>query len=179
MKPFFCSIIFFGLLSSASVQSQAAQQAGFAGPREVVREYLRRDFNGEFTSPKGWKDIQRLAVWEDMPGWNETVVVRSHRVLSARAGKDHAVIKVHFDSLGSLFDSAEGYVLRPTANSRSIVHFELALTHGVWKIVAPRLPPHVSLSFALKKYTATASVCQPPKKCRSHKTIEDLKRMAK
>ncbi len=179
MKPFFCSIIFFGLLSSASIQSQAAQQAGFAGPREVLREYLRRDYNGDFTSSKGWKDIQRLAVWERAPDWDETVVVRSQRVLSARAGKDRAVIKVQYDSLGSLLDSAEGYVLRRTANSRSIVHFELALTHGVWKIVAPQLPPHVSLSFALKKYTATPSVCQPPKKCRSRQTIEDLKRMAK
>ena len=59
------------------------------------------------------------------------------------------------------------------------VHFELALTQGVWKIVAPHMPPHVSLSFALMHYAAKDSVCRPPKKCASQRTLEQLKRMAK
>jgi len=114
-----------------------------------------------------------------VPGGTETVVVRSHRIVGERLGKDRTVIKVHYDSLGSVFDSEEGYVLRRTANSRADVHFELALTQGVWKIVAPHMPPHVSLSFALMHYTAKDSVCRPPKKCVSQRTLEQLKRMAK
>jgi len=179
MKSFFISIILCACLAVPSVPSYAAQQAGFAGPRAVVREYLRRDFNGEFTSAKGRNNFQRLTVWEQVPNGTETVVVRSHRIVGERLGKDRTVIKVHYDSLGSVFDSEEGYVLRRTANSRPIVHFELALTQGVWKIVAPHMPPHVSLSFALVQYSAKDSVCRPPKKCMTHRTLEQLKRMAK
>ena len=179
MKSFFGSIILCGLLALPGVSSQAAQAAGFAGPRAVVKEYLRRDFNGEFTSPKGGNNLQRLTGWDQMPNGTETVVVRSHRIESERLGKDRTVIKVYYDSLGSVFDSEEGYVLRRTLNSRPIVHFELALTNGVWKIVAPHMPPHVSLSFALKQYTAKDSVCRAPKKCMSQHTLEQLKRMAK
>jgi len=179
MKLFFTSILFSVWLAVLSVPSPAAQPAAFAGPRAVVREYLRRDFNGEFTSPQGRNSFQRLTVWNAPPNGIETVVVRSHRIVSERQGKERAVIRVHYDSLGSLLDSDEGYVLRRTANSRAIVHFELALTNGVWKIVAPQLPPHVSLSFALTQYTAQDSVCQRPKKCVSRRTLEQLKRLAK
>lgn len=179
MKPFFGSIFLCGLLVLDGVPSHAAQPAGFAGPRAVVKEYLRRDFNGEFTSPKGRNNLQRLTVWEQMPNGTETVVVRSHRIMSERLGKDRTVIEVHYDSLGSVFDSEEGYVLRRTVNSRPIVHFELALTNGVWKIVAPHMPSHISLPFALRQYTAKDSVCKPPKKCMSLHTLEQLKRMAK
>lgn len=179
MKYFFSSIILCGLLAVPGAPSQAAQPGGFAGPRAVVKEYLRRDSKGEFTNPKGRNNLQRLTVWEQMPPGTETVVVRSHRIVSERLGKDRTVIKVHYDSLGSIFDSEEGYVLRRTANSRPIVHFELALTQGVWKIVAPHMPPHVSLSFALMQYTGKDSVCRPPKQCMSQRTLEQLKRMAK
>ena len=179
MKSFFSSIILCGLLAVPGAPPQAAQPGGFAGPRAVVTEYLRRDSKGEFTNPKGRNNLQRLTVWEQMPPGTETVVVRSHRIVSERLGKDRTVIKVHYDSLGSIFDSQEGYVLRRTANSRPIVHFELALTQGVWKIVAPHMPPHVSLSFALMQYAAKDSVCRPPKQCMSQRTLEQLKRMAK
>jgi len=179
MKIFLICFIFCAWLALDSVASQAAQPGEFAGPRAVVKEYLRRDSNGEFTSPKGRNNLQRLTIWDQVPGGTETVVVRSHRIVGERLGKDRTVIKVHYDSLGSVFDSEEGYVLRRTANSRADVHFELALTQGVWKIVAPHMPSHVSLSFALMHYTAKDSVCRPPKKCVSQRTLEQLKRMAK
>lgn len=179
MKPLFSSIIFCILLAVPDVSSPASQPAGFAGPRAVLREYLRRDFHGEFTGSKGKNSLERLTVWGPLPAATETVVVRSHRIMSERLGRDRAVIKVRYDTLGSLVDSEEGYVLRRTANSRAFAHFELALVDGAWKIVAPQLPPHVSLSFALTQFTPKNSVCQPPKKCMSRHTLEQLRRKAR
>lgn len=105
----------------------------------LVREYVRRDFNGEFTSASQWFNGALLCPGH-VPGWDVATIVASYSIGVARPGKGALSIPVTYRILGTTwFDSQIAEDVR-----RETVTFVLEKTPFGWRIVEPQQNQHVS-----------------------------------
>ena len=117
-------------------------------PADLVREYNRRDHNGEFLRTNAWIDT----VYDcpgHLPGPDEFRVVRDGDVVSSISNDSIVRVLVTSHLLGMMRQDSAG----PTFESLPATvtdTFEVILTPYGWRIRSPQLPDNVSASWALE-----------------------------
>ena len=116
-------------------------------PFGLVREYLRRDEIGEFTSTSRWHE-EAVTCPGHLPGWDAVTVVTASRIQSLTLGPDTARYAVTYDILGELDDDSTGPNGLRVARRAELDTFVVLRTPFGWRIDMPVINPHVSLDVA-------------------------------
>jgi len=111
------------------------------GPKGVVKEYCRLDFEGARLSSETRSQVASLIAWEEERGWDQAVIVSKYRVTNVVVRGNHGTARVEFKVLGRL-EGDEPFI---PGRRLEAVHFGLERTGDVWKIKNPIVPPHVSV----------------------------------
>jgi hypothetical protein len=110
-------------------------------PTEVVQQYCNFDFETGRISSANFSKLPPLVTWEEEPGWDTVTVVSGFKILSSKQTSERAAVRVRWEVLGHWeWDTAA------SEQKSEVVEYQLRLLNGLWKIEAPILPPHVSLS---------------------------------
>ena len=122
-------------------------------PASVTAAYIEADgaglaLDGE-TAPK----LLSFTTWDDAPGWDSFVVIKSYDIASAGwendkqhpKNGDKADVEIVYHVLGSM----NGLVFVPKPADETVT-FDLVRKKGRWKIVKPQIPPHLFLPDAIR-----------------------------
>ncbi|MNK80770.1 hypothetical protein D3C87_1004950 [compost metagenome] len=107
-------------------------------PKALLREYLRRDFSGEFESASPWK-MGALLCPGHGPGWDSATIVASYSIGVAPPGKKVLSFPVTYQILGATW--SDGSIEEGTRRERVV--FVLVQTPYGWRIAEPQQNPHV------------------------------------
>jgi hypothetical protein len=110
---------------------------GVVDPVGLVRQYVKRDANGERMEPNPWFDS--VVTWPQDPGYDSHTVIRAFTVVPpANIAGSPAKIVVRYDVIGWVV--ASGFI--PEEKIEGFV-FEVALTDEGWRIQAPQIDQHI------------------------------------
>ncbi len=140
------------LVLSLSILALAQFQPGSLRRQDagnVVRDYLRFDYQGARLNPASWPRMQALTTWKSNPDWQAFTIVSQYEVVSADQGLRSAAVKVRYGVLGR-FEMGVGYA--PDRGFQTAEFRLRAVEDGGWKIEEqdPLLNPHVSRSRAVE-----------------------------
>ncbi|MNR89313.1 hypothetical protein D3C72_202780 [compost metagenome] len=107
-------------------------------PQALLREYLRRDFNGEFTSANQWQMGALLCPGHE-PGWDSATIVASYSIGVAVPGKKVRSFPVTYQILGSTW--SDGSIKEEPRRERIV--FVLVQTPYGWRIAEPQQNQHL------------------------------------
>jgi hypothetical protein len=108
-------------------------------PEEVVKTYCRLDFEGARLGSSEFPEFGNLYSWEEEPGWDTAIIVKSFQVKSVKTNGNNATVVVEYVQLGKM---GETLTLR---QGDERINFKLKKSSGSWRIVAPVVAPHVSV----------------------------------
>jgi hypothetical protein len=119
-------------------------------PVGLVRQYVKRDANGERMEPNPW--FQGSVTWPDEPGYDSHTVIRAFTVVPPKniAGSS-AKIAVRYDVMGWIV--ASGFIPQEKVEA---FEFEVAQTAEGWRIQAPQIDQHI-----LPEIAAAVSILAP------------------
>ena len=115
-------------------------------PADVVKRYLSLDSKGARLDAMSWETVKPLVAWKDEPAWGQVVVVSTYqvvddvkqwRVLSTM----EVIIPVEFHVLGSVYYETASFY--PDVQVKR-ADYRVKAIKGLWRIMEPMLPPHVS-----------------------------------
>jgi len=104
----------------------------------IVRRYCQLDSEGARLGGGSDGQIQELSEWEEEPGWDSVVVIKSYRTKLQQIDATHTSVLVTYEEYGKL----EGNQFSAQQTSEEVV-FTLTKVGSDWKIRSPKLPPHV------------------------------------
>jgi hypothetical protein len=105
----------------------------------LLQEYLKRDFQGQFTSWSDWHASALLCPGHE-PGWDSSTIVASYSIGVPRQSRETYSVPVTYQKLGAAWSDGgfeEGV-------ERETVAFVLMRTPFGWRIVEPQQNPHQS-----------------------------------
>jgi hypothetical protein len=120
-----------------STASLSAQKP--VSPKEVVKAYCQLDLQGARLASSGFPELANLYAWEEEPGWDTAIIVKSFQVKSVKTNGNNATVVVEYVQLGNM--AGETLTLKQGDDQ---ISFKLKKSSGSWRIVAPVMAPHVS-----------------------------------
>jgi hypothetical protein len=132
----------------------AAEEYGKEG--RVLGRYLELDAGGTRlqSDTASSSEIWKLAMWEDEPGWDTTVIIEKAEIVSETALLPNLKrMEVLYSVLGVL----DGEKLKWGRHEEKVEFFLLSSAWGKnrdvgYRIVGPLIPPHVYLEVLAKYY---------------------------
>jgi hypothetical protein len=135
-----CAVLLLG--GDAFAQTGALNK----DPTELLKKYLSLDLHGARLEPMSQQALKPYVDWTDEPVWGQVVVVSAFQVpedvkrWQILSNLD-VIIPVAFEVLGSVYlESGTFLEERKTEEIR----FHIKAIRGLWRIVDPIVPPHVS-----------------------------------
>jgi hypothetical protein len=137
------------------------QSIAFATPapaaEDILKQFLKLDYDGAGLSTDGNGKIHPLTTWEDGPGWDACIVVTGYKIGEPRNSGMDVIIPVTYEVLGMVSGGVEWIPLSKKNRSNTFgdqvdVDYVLAKIDGGWKIKGPQIYPHVSLDVALEMH---------------------------
>jgi hypothetical protein len=119
-------------------------------PAELVREYVRRDGEGQFLEPDDWF-TSALACPARVRRHNDATLVAGYAVMPRSQGADTARIGVTYQRLGDLDRGGSGSRFL-SRKGMEVDTFVVVRTAAGWRIAAPLLNQHVLPKTALAKF---------------------------
>ncbi len=152
MNRFIATLICSTFALAAEASNVLSPSVPTNDPEELVKAFCQADNDGLFTSSAGWPLVQKFTVWEDGPGWDIGYVVKSFKTSLIENTGVIARVEVTYDILGRLAHSRPdgGWTIDTADGGVRRIVYRLQQKHGVWRIVEPQLPPHVSVKYAIK-----------------------------
>ena len=146
--------LFLALLSISDAITQSS-------PRKVVLAYCEADSAGMRTNSATWGEISGLITWDAEPGWDSSRIITGFELLQSHVEGDTAIVTIRYSLAGEL----NGAQLNSAGDAVEIVNFRLVEIEGRWRICAPVIKPHISVSStvsrlkrALKKHSGKTNV---------------------
>jgi hypothetical protein len=127
---------------------QAAAQTGALNhsPTDLLKRYLTLDLHGVRLEPLSQEALKPYVVWKDEPIWDKIIVVTGYEVPEdvkrwQVINNLDVLIPVEFRVLGSVDLQTATFLAEPRVQE---VRFHIKAVKGIWRIIEPILPPHVS-----------------------------------
>lgn len=139
-------------------------------PAEVVRAFCKLDFEGARLEAANYPKIAKLYSWKGEPGWDTALIVKSFRVKPVANNGNTASVIVEYTQYGEL--AGEEFHLKEGANA---ARFKLKKISGSWRIIAPVIPPHVSVSAIRQHIEALVRDEGQESAARWSKTLNELR----
>ncbi len=139
----------------------------------VVRDYLRLDWNGGRLKPESWERMKPLTTWKENPDFQVFTIVSQYDVVTAHEGLRSAVVTVKYSVLGR-FQLGVGYTPDPGSET---VDFRVRDSEDGWRIEEqnPAINPHVSRALAVQWLQAALnSEKSPANKVAIEKALQTL-----
>jgi hypothetical protein len=141
-------LVGMALVVALALSSDGTAQTGALSkdPTELLKKYVRLDYHGVRLEPVSQEAIRPYVTWQEEPAWGQVVVVSEYDIaLDVKhwqvLGNLDVIIPVAFKVLGSVYlESATFLEERKTEE----VRFHVKAVSGLWRIVGPMMPPHVS-----------------------------------
>jgi hypothetical protein len=119
-------------------------------PLALVREYLQRDADGQFTSSSAWKASSLFCPGHE-PGWDGATLITAYALEPLAGGPDTARYRLTYDVYGSVDQDSAGFLIRVTPRQVVDTFITLRTPFG-WRIAAPvlnpQLLPHAALALS-------------------------------
>jgi hypothetical protein len=129
----------------------APRTATAIDPLGLVRQYVKRDAEGERLGPSPW--FGPVVTWPDDPGYDSLTVIRSYKVETPKdIGGSPVTILVKYDAIGWIASS--GFI--PQENLEAFDFVVVRTEDAGWQIDQPQIDQHVLFEVAagLKFVTA-------------------------
>ena len=99
------------------------------------------DAEGKFLDSKNWPEVQKLAIWEDGPGWDSVYYISDFKILteSYSPDKKNAEVEVEYHYIGEKLGNDPYRSLEKNEK----VKFKLIQDGQTWKITAPQREPRL------------------------------------
>jgi len=115
-------------------------------PADVVKKYLSLDKNGARLEALSWETLKPYITWREEPVWGHAVVISDFEVVDdikqwEVVSRLEVVIPVGFRVLGAIYWETAAFLPEPQVEQ---VRFRVKAVKGLWRIVDPMMPPHVS-----------------------------------
>jgi len=115
-------------------------------PTEILKKYLSLDSKGARLDATSYETLRPYISWTDEPIWGHVIVITDYEVIDdvkqwQVVGLMEVVIPVEFKVLGAMYYESAGFVPDPQVER---VGFRVKVVKGLWRIVEPMLPPHVT-----------------------------------
>ena len=116
---------------------------GAIDPLGLVRQYVKRDANGERLEENPW--FQEVVTWPMEPGYDSYTVIRQYTVERTTVHGSPARIPVRYEVLGWVVPGAErsGFLPDPRIE---LVEFVVVRDDQGWRIGEPQMDQHVLAS---------------------------------
>ncbi|HYM88207.1 MAG TPA: hypothetical protein VES92_03750 [Nitrospiraceae bacterium] len=116
-------------------------------PSDVVKRYLALDYKGARLDAISVETVTAYTSWNEEPVWGHVVVTRGFVVAEQYRQWEvidslEVVIPVTFQVIGSVYLETAGFVQEVETEE---VRFRVKAVKRRWRIVEPKLPPHVGL----------------------------------
>jgi hypothetical protein len=130
-----------------------------ATPQDVLNKFLKLDYDGARLDSDGFKKVFPLTDWEDAPGYDSSIIVRSYKAGLPRISGAEAKIEVTYEVVGmiagnTMWEAYSGDSASETFKDQIRISYELILKNGRWKVHGPNEVPHISIDVALKNEEA-------------------------
>lgn len=112
-------------------------------PMGLVRQYVKRDADGERLGPNPW--FESVVTWPQDPGYDSHTVIRSYKVeVPKNMGGSPVKILVKYDAIGWIVSS--GFV--PQENLEAFDFVVVRTEDAGWQIDEPQIDQHVLFEVA-------------------------------
>lgn len=128
-------------------------------PASVVAAYIEADGEGMALDAETASGVVRFTTWDDVQTGDSFVVIKSYEIGAVAWEGDKAGVEITYAVLGRL----DGFKFTPEAKKEE-VWFDLVKKKGQWKIVKPKLPPHLTVAGAILAITSTGAGNEPEAK---------------
>jgi hypothetical protein len=120
--------------------------AAVIDPVGLVRQYVKRDANGERLGPNPW--FQEVVTWPQEPAYDSYTVIRGYAVEPPpRIAGSPAKIPVRYDVIGWIVPEA-GRAAFLEQEKEEVFEFVVLLTDDGWRIDEPQIDQHVLATVA-------------------------------
>jgi hypothetical protein len=114
-------------------------------PSDVVKRYVELDHKGARLDAMSIESVASYTGWNEEPAWGHVVVTRGFVVAEQYRqweviNRLEIVIPVTFQVIGSVYLETAGFVQEVETEE---VRFRVKAIKNRWKIVEPKIPPHV------------------------------------
>jgi hypothetical protein len=135
-----CSVLL--LCGDALAQTGALNK----DPTELLKKYLSLDLHGARLEPMSQEALKPYVAWKDEPVWGQVVVVSAFQMSEDLKrwqvlGNLDVIIPVAFEVLGSVYLESGTFLEERKTEE---IPFHIKAIGGLWRIVDPMVPPHVS-----------------------------------
>lgn len=143
---------------------------------EIVQKYYTSDLNGIRLGTYSDENFEKLYSWQYEPGWDYAFIVDEVNIYNTKKlSNGSASVEVKYHVIGILDgDNVNTYEFY------EIVNFILVNEGSSWKIKGPIIPPHISITAAIKQLEEIIRVDGEADKARAKKlqyTVVRLKDM--
>jgi hypothetical protein len=130
------------------------RNASAIDPVGLVREYVKRDADGERLGPSTW--FADAVTWPVEQGYESYTVIRGHTVEKPKAiHGSPARIAVRYDVLGWIAPMGAEWVFMEQVGEE-VFEFVVLRTETGWRIDAPQIDQHVLAEVAAARPSRTA-----------------------
>ena len=142
------AIIGLGACGTERPRDAAQDRGAVSSPEGLVRDYVGRDAHGERLRTAAW--FLDVAVWPEEPAFDSYTVIGGYTVDQAVARGDTVSVVVTYHRLGWI-ESTQDSARLIISDSVERHEFLVMLTNLGWRIIAPRLDPHVLADTILRR----------------------------
>lgn len=117
-----------------------AHPSGAIDPVGLVRQYVKRDGDGERLAPADW--FQQVVTWPQEPGYDSHTVIRSYRVERPPSIEGSAKIQVRYELIGWVVPGKPHSTFIPWEGTEVFTFVVIRDEQG-WRIAEPMIDQHV------------------------------------
>jgi hypothetical protein len=150
-------------------------------PTEVLKKYVTLDYHGVRLEPLSQEAIRPYVTWKEEPVWGQVVVVSEYDIpLDLQRwqvlGNLEVIIPVAFKVLGSVYLESATFLEDPKTEE---VRFHVKAVSGLWRIIGPMMPPHVSQKRMVNYVREAALEEQEPSRLEKLTQLKDALKKAR